>query len=66
MKPTIDEQIEAVKGCHADRTTTVDGRDEAVEAAIKTLEWVQRSVKPTLNAIMAEFPGSRVAVREDE
>lgn len=40
-KPTIDEQIDAVKGCHVDRTTTVEGRDEAVEAALRTLEFVR-------------------------
>ena len=66
MKPSIDEQIEAVKW--AQTFACVDPRyppmGEAVSAALATLNWVKRHA-PLIKTLREEFPGSRIEEREE-
>ncbi len=67
-KPSIDEQIKAVEAAtEACRQGNLahPHHFEALEAAFKTLIWVQRHA-PTMKTVLSEFPGSRVAVREEK
>lgn len=67
MKPSIDEQIEAVENAMRADAHRCWGRiDPKLEAALSTLRWVKRYAKPSLDALMAEFPGARVKQREEE
>ncbi len=64
MKPSIDEQIEAVR--YAARAEALDGTgpDPALEAALATLEWVRRHA-PTIKSVLGEFEGAKVLPKED-
>jgi hypothetical protein len=70
MKPSIDQQIEAVEqAIYA--TNLNDGwnsRDEAdaAHAALSTLKWVKRYAKPSLDVLMAEFPRAKVVSQDGE
>ena len=65
MKPTIDEQIEAVEkamvGCSPEFYRK---NGDGLQAARATLNWVKRHA-PTIKAIREEFPGSRIEEREE-
>ena len=63
MKPTIDEQIEAVECVRAGQHFN-DEVQAALAATLKTLEWVKRHA-PTIKAIREEFPGSKFVEREE-
>jgi hypothetical protein len=72
MKPSIDEQIEAVEYVIANDS----GRDHYSEfskkqhadlcAALETLRWVKLKTKPALGSVMEAFPGAKVVSQEDE
>jgi hypothetical protein len=70
MKPSIDQQIEAVEqAIYA--TNLNDGwnsRDEAdaAHAALSTLRWVKLKTKPALGSVMEAFPGAKVVSQDDE
>ena len=66
MKPSIDEQIEAVMRVMSiadDAAPALDLWDE-LYAALDTLNWVKRHA-PTIKSIREEFPGSRIEEREE-
>jgi hypothetical protein len=63
MKPSIDEQIEAVH--RAVEYGIADPDDPRLVAAIKTLMWVKRHA-PLIKTILEEFPGATVNPREEE
>ena len=67
MKPTIDEQIEAVMRVMSiadDAAPALDLWDE-LYAALDTLNWVKRHA-PTIKAIRDEFPGAKFSEREED
>ena len=68
MKPSIDEQIEAVNRAYYcvfnGEVCCVD--EEHLLAALSTLQWVKRYAKPSLDALMAEFPGAKVAPQDQD
>ena len=68
MKPSIDEQIEAVEVVLSfrvhDGPQVFEEDREALEAALKTLNWVKRHA-PLIKTLREEFPGSRIEEREE-
>jgi hypothetical protein len=65
MKPSIDEQIEAVESILRGMWIA-DAERPALEAAIATLRWVKLKTKPALGSVMEAFPGAKVVSQEDE
>jgi hypothetical protein len=68
MKPTIDQQIEAVDRAYS---CALNGEvccaDEGhLLAALSTLRWVKLKTKPALGSVMEAFPGAKVVSQEDE
>jgi hypothetical protein len=70
MKPTIDDQIRAVALAQLSMPDDVSVNGvaavEVLEAALSTLRWVKRYAKPSLDALMAEFPGAKVAPQDQD
>lgn len=59
MKPTIDQQIEAVEWL------AVSSIDPRLHAALTTLRWVKRHA-PTIKSVLGEFEGAKVVPKIDE
>jgi hypothetical protein len=69
MKPSIDEQIEAVALMSEHCLVSDVFRAEtmhALDAALSTLRWVKLKTKPALGSVMEAFPGAKVVSQEDE
>jgi hypothetical protein len=70
MKPSIDEQIEAVEDLISRMNLADDWTREeyraAANAALDTLYWVKLKTKPALGSVMEAFPGAKVVTQDDE
>lgn len=63
MKPTIDQQIDAVECVHNGQHFN-DEVQEALAATLKTLRWVKLKTKPALGSVMEAFPGAKVVTQD--
>jgi hypothetical protein len=71
MKPTIDQQIEAVetagRACYqGDILMMRCEQFDHLRAALETLKWVKLKTKPALGSVMEAFPGAKVVSQDGE